>query len=155
MSKKTYIAAILISAGFAACNRGPVFNVEGEISGAEDKVLYMEHSSINGLVELDSVKLGKNGNFHFSGDRPEAPDFYRLRIEDKVINFVVDSTETVNINSDYNTFASEYTVTGSESNNRIKELSLLQAGLQAKVNELGKSGMPACLPDWHRIALCV
>lgn len=145
MSKKTYIAAILISAGFAACNRGPVFNVEGEISGAEDKVLYMEHSSINGLVELDSVKLGKNGNFHFSGDRPEAPDFYRLRIEDKVINFVVDSTETVNINSDYNTFASEYTVTGSESNNRIKELSLLQAGLQAKVNELGKSGMPAGL----------
>ena len=142
MSKKSYIAAIIISAGFAACNRGPVFNVEGEISGAEDKMLYMEHSSMNGVMALDSVKLGKDGKFHFSDSRPEAPDFYRIRIEDKVINFVVDSTETVTIKSDYTGFSSDYNITGSESNVRIKELSLLQAELQNKVNDLNKSGMP-------------
>lgn len=145
MSKKSYIAAVLISAGFAACNRGPVFNVEGEISGAEGKMLYIEHSSIEGVVGLDSTKLSGDGRYHFSEARPEAPDFYRLRIDDRIINFVVDSTETVNISSDYNTFSSEYSVTGSESNARIKELSLLQAELQAKVNELNKSGMPAGL----------
>ncbi len=145
MSKKSYIAAVLISAGFAACNRGPVFNVEGEISGAEGKMLYIEHSSIEGVVGLDSAKLGGDGRYHFSEARPEAPDFYRLRIDDRIINFVVDSTETVNISSDYNTFSSGYSVTGSESNARIKELSLLQAELQAKVNELNKSGMPAGL----------
>lgn len=145
MSKKSYIAAVLISAGFAACNRGPVFNVEGEISGAEGKMLYIEHSSIEGVVGLDSAKLGGDGRYHFSEARPEAPDFYRLRIDDRIINFVVDSTETVNISSDYNTFSSGYSVTGSESNVKIKELSLLQAELQAKVNELNKSGMPAGL----------
>ena len=139
------IAAVLISAGFAACNRGPVFNVEGEISGAEGKMLYIEHSSIEGVVGLDSAKLGGDGRYHFSEARPEAPDFYRLRIDDRIINFVVDSTETVNISSDYNTFSSGYSVTGSESNVKIKELSLLQAELQAKVNELNKSGMPAGL----------
>lgn len=145
MSKKSYIAAVLISAGFAACNRGPVFNVEGEISGAEGKMLYIEHSSIEGVVGLDSTKLSGDGRFHFSEARPEAPDFYRLRVDDRIINFVVDSTETVNISSDYNTFSSGYSVTGSESNVKIKELSLLQADLQAKVNELNKSGMPAGL----------
>lgn len=145
MSKKSYIAAVLISAGFAACNRGPVFNVEGEISGAEGKMLYIEHSSIEGVVGLDSAKLGGDGRYHFSEARPEAPDFYRLRIDDRIINFVVDSIETVNISSDYNTFSSGYSVTGSESNVKIKELSLLQAELQAKVNELNKSGMPAGL----------
>lgn len=145
MSKKSYIAAVLISAGFAACNRGPVFNVEGEISGAEGKMLYIEHSSIEGVVGLDSTKLSGDGRYHFSEARPEAPDFYRLRIDDRIINFVVDSTETVNISSDYNIFSSGYSVTGSESNARIKELSLLQAELQAKVNELNKSGMPAGL----------
>lgn len=145
MSKKSYIAAVLISAGFAACNRGPVFNVEGEISGAEGKMLYIEHSSIEGVVGLDSTKLSGDGRYHFSEARPEAPDFYRLRVDDRIINFVVDSTETVNISSDYNTFSSGYSVTGSESNARIKELSLLQAELQAKVNELNKSGMPAGL----------
>lgn len=145
MSKKSYIAAVLISAGFAACNRGPVFNVEGEISGAEGKMLYIEHSSIEGVVGLDSTKLSGDGRYHFSEARPEAPDFYRLRVDDRIINFVVDSTETVNISSDYNTFSSGYSVTGSESNLKIKELSLLQADLQAKVNELNKSGMPAGL----------
>lgn len=68
-----------------------------------------------------------------------------MRVDDRIINFVVDSTETVNISSDYNTFSSGYSVTGSESNVKIKELSLLQAELQAKVNELNKSGMPAGL----------
>lgn len=145
MSKKSYIAAVLISAGFAACNRGPVFNVGGEISGAEGKMLYIEHSSIEGVVGLDSTKLSGDGRYHFSEARPEAPDFYRLRVDDRIINFVVDSTETVNISSDYNTFSSGYSVTGSESNVKIKELSLLQADLQAKVNELNKSGMPAGL----------
>lgn len=145
MSKKSYIAAVLISAGFAACNRGPVFNVEGEISGAEGKMLYIEHSSIEGVVGLDSTKLSGDGRYHFSEARPEVPDFYRLRVDDRIINFVVDSTETVNISSDYNTFSSGYSVTGSESNVKIKELSLLQADLQAKVNELNKSGMPAGL----------
>lgn len=136
---------MFLSLGIAACNRGPVFNVEGEIAGAEDKTLYIEHSSINGVLKMDSVKLDKKGGFHFSEARPDAPDFYRLRIEDKVINFVVDSIETVTIKSDYSRFSSDYEITGSESNEKIKELSLLQAELQNKVNELGKSGMPAGL----------
>lgn len=142
MIKKNYIAAIFLVLGFAACNREPVFNVEGEISNAEGKVLYMEYSSMNGVLKVDSVELDNRGKFDFTQSRPEAPDFYRLRIDDKIINFVVDSTETVNINSDYLTFSSGYTITGSESNQSIKELSLLQADLQNKVNELNKSSLP-------------
>lgn len=145
MIRKNYIAAIFLSLGIAACNRGPVFNVEGEIAGAEDKTLYIEHTSINGVLKMDSVKLDSKGNFHFAEARPDAPDFYRIRIEDKVINFVVDSTETVTINSDYTGFTFNYAITGSESNVRIKELSLLQAELQNKVNDLNKSGMPVGL----------
>ena len=145
MSKINYIAAVVLFTGFAACNRGQVFHVKGVISNAEDKMLYMEHSSMNGVMVSDSIKLGKDGKFSFSGSRPEAPDFYRLRIEDRIINFVVDSTETVNVGSDYGTFSSEYSITGSESNVRIKELSLLQAKLQGEVNNLNGSGMPSGL----------
>lgn len=142
MIKKSYISVFLLAMGLTACNQGPVFNVEGEISGADGKTLFMEHSAMNGVLKLDSVKLGNNGGFHFSVSRPEAPDFYRLRIEDKVINFVVDSTETVNVKSDYGTFSSNYDITGSESNIKIKELSLLLSELQSKVNKLNNSGLP-------------
>ena len=56
MNKKNYVAVAILAIGLAACNRGPVFNVEGEISGADDKVLYMEHSSMNGVVKLLMTK---------------------------------------------------------------------------------------------------
>lgn len=143
MKNKVYVAAALIAAGLVSCDNKPSFTVEGEISGADDKLLYIEHSSVGGLVVLDSVKLDGGGDFKFRHARPEAPDFYRLRIDEKVINFVVDSTETVNVNAPYADFATAYTITGSESNAKIKELSLLQAELQSEVNKLSKSGMPA------------
>lgn len=145
MKIQIQVAAALAIALMAGCDNIPSFKVEGNISGAEDKVLYMEHSSINGIVLLDSVKLGSSGSFSFSEERPEAPDFYRLRVENKVINFVADSTETISINSDYESFSSGYDISGSESNAKIKELSLLQAELQNNVNNLAKSGMPVGL----------
>ena len=59
-----------------------------------------------------------------------------MRVEDKVINFSVDSTETVTIKAPYVDFATVYTVEGSESSRKIKELSLKQARLQSDVNAL-------------------
>lgn len=65
-----------------------------------------------------------------------------MRIEDKVINFSVDSTETVEVKADYKNFAIDYNIQGSESNQKIKELVLLQTDLQERVNKLAQSGIP-------------
>lgn len=35
------------------------------------------------------------GSFSFSGQQPEAPEFYRLRIKDQIISLSIDSTEAV------------------------------------------------------------
>ena len=145
MKIQVQIAAALTLAVMAGCDNTPSFKVEGNISGAEDKMLYMEHSSINGIISLDSVKLNSNGSFKFSEARPEAPDFYRLRLENKIINFVADSTETISVTSSYDNFSTGYDITGSESNVKIKELSILQSELQNKINKLGESGMPVGL----------
>lgn len=145
MKIQVYAAAVFALAVISGCNNTPSFKVEGNVSGAEDKMLYIEHSSINGIHLLDSVKLDSDGGFSFSEKRPEAPDFYRLRVENKVINFVADSTETITVNSSYDRFATGYEISGSESNAKIKELSLLQSELQEKINSLGKSGMPVGL----------
>lgn len=87
MNKKVYVIAALLSAGLVACNNEPVFKVEGEVTGAADKMLYLEQSGLEGIVPLDSVELGTSGTFSMTGKRPVSPDFYRLRIENKVINF--------------------------------------------------------------------
>lgn len=134
MKKITLVALVALALG--SCNNGPRFNVNGEVADADGKMLYLEASGLEGIIPLDSVKLSSKGSFSFKQARPESPEFYRLRIEDKVINFSVDSTETIAINAPYTEFATAYIVEGSENSRKIKELSLKQARLQQDVNEL-------------------
>ena len=73
-----------------------------------------------------------DGNFAFSGDPTEAPEFYRLRIADQIINVSIDSTETVQIKAEYPGMAANYTVSGSDNCEKIRELTMKQMDLQAK-----------------------
>ena len=145
MKNVVYFLLALVLVGLGACDNGPKFKVQGEVTGAEDKTLYLEASGLEGVVLLDSVKLGSNGSFSFAEACPESPEFYRLRMGGQVINFAVDSTETVVVKTDAAKFDTGYTIEGSENNQKIKELVMLQAELQQKVDKLSKSGMPAGL----------
>ena len=144
MKKKSIIAAALLALGLSACHNEPTFKVEGTVSGAADKTLYIEHSGLEKIESIDSIKLDKDGSFNFAVNRPESPEFYRLRIDNKIINFSVDSTESVKVKAGYQDFATAYDIK-SENNKKIKELVLLQAQLQSQVNQLGKSKMPSGL----------
>jgi peroxiredoxin len=136
--KKTAIL-VLFAALITACSGNKQqFTVEGQVDGANGKTLYFEQAALNGILLADSVKLGNGGSFKFRHAAPEAPDFYRLRIEDKIINFCVDSTETINVKADYAKFATDYTIADSENNLKIKELSLMLAALQDKVDRLNE-----------------
>ena len=145
MKKVVYFLLALVVIGLGACDNGPKFKVQGEVADAEDKTLYLEASSLEGIVLLDSVKLSSNGNFSFAEACPESPEFYRLRLGNKVINFAVDSTEMVTVKTNAVKFDMDYVIEGSENNLKIKELVMLQAELQQKVDKLAQSGMPAGL----------
>ncbi len=108
------------------------FNVEGQISNASDSVLYFENVGLEGINVIDSVKLSDNGNFSFSDEAPVAPEFYRLRIADQIINVSIDSTETVTIKTQYPQMATQYEVSGSENCLKIKELALKQIDLHKR-----------------------
>ena len=138
MKKNAYLIMALFL-GLAACDSEPKFLVEGEVNGAESQTLYFEESSLEGIVTLDSMKLKENGTFRFTQKRPEAPEFYRIRLNNNVINFAVDSTETVKIKANASDFPIGYTIEGSNSNKKIKELVLLQSELQTKVNQLSQN----------------
>ena len=112
----------------ASCGKNR-FHIEGTITDAKDSVLYLEHMSLDGPVAIDSVTLSDKGDFSFSGEGTETPEFYRLRIAQGIINVSIDSTETVNIKASYPTMSTQYEVTGSENCSKIKELSLLQQRL--------------------------
>lgn len=133
------IAAMTVACmGLASCS-GDKFHVEGSISSAEDSLLYFEQIGIDGLSVIDSTRLDAGGKFSFSAERPEAPEFYRLRIGRQAINIAVDSTETITVKADYPSMATAYEVEGSQECARIKELALMQIDLQRKAMAINRN----------------
>ena len=116
---KKYVMIALAVASMASCSEKK-FHVEGSITEAQDSVLYLENVGISEIVAIDSARLSADGSFSFSGEAPEAPEFYRLRIADQIINVAIDSTETVTINAQYPQMATQYEVSGSDNNQKIK-----------------------------------
>ena len=127
------MAAVVLAVMAAASCSNNKFKVEGQIANAGDSVLYFENVGLEGIQVLDSVKLSADGAFAFSGDPTEAPEFYRLRIADQIINVSIDSTETVQVKGEYPGMASNYTVSGSDNCDKIRELTLKQMDLQRQV----------------------
>jgi len=125
--KLIQFAVLILGIGiFISCSGRNHFAVQGTIKDGNEKMLYLENVTASKVILLDSVKLGKSGSYKFKQKRPETPDFYRLRLDYQLVNFVVDSTETITINSDTLQFATGYTVEGSTESESVKTLTLLQ-----------------------------
>lgn len=135
---QTICAAFAVLA-LTACNQNK-FHVEGVIDNAADSVLYFEHMGLSGIQALDSIKLSSDGRFDFSGEATPAPEFYRLRIGDQIINVAIDSTETVTVKAQCPAMATQYEVEGSDNCSKIRELALKQIALQGQAIALERSG---------------
>ena len=115
------------------------FNINGTITQAKDSVLYLENMSLNGPKAVDSVKLDENGNFEFKQKAPDAPEFYRLRIANQMVNLAVDSTENITVKAAYPTMSANYEVSGSEECTKIRDLAYMQLALQRQVTAIANS----------------
>lgn len=122
----------------SACNNSSDFTVKGVVAGADGQLMYLENVGISNVVTLDSIKLAPGGKFKFTEKRPEYPDFYRLRLNNQLINFAVDSTETISFVADAGTFATSYSVEGSENSKAIKAITLAQLDANQAISRLLK-----------------
>lgn len=123
---------------FTACGKTSDFTVKGVVSGADGQTMYLENVGVSAIETLDSVKLTAAGKFKFTEKRPDFPDFYRLRLNNQLINFSIDSTETVSFTADAGTFATSYAVEGSENCKAIKAITLAQLDANLAINKLRK-----------------
>lgn len=123
---------------FTACDNNADFTVKGVVSGADGQTMYLENVGISNVETLDSVKLTAAGKFKFTRKRPQYPEFYRLRLNKQLINFAIDSVETVTFVADAGTFATSYTVEGSENSKAIKDITLAQLDANQAIGRLRK-----------------
>lgn len=128
---KKYLLIAVAALAIASCSEKK-YLVEGAIAQAKDSLLVFENVGIEEITVIDSIRLGEDGAFSFSGDAQEAPEFYRLRIGGQIINVSIDSTETITIKADYPQMATKYEVSGSDNCLKIKELALKQIDLRQR-----------------------
>ena len=119
---KKNFALILIAITLFSCKKNNEFSIEGIVSNAKNEILILEQNGLLQTTVIDSVKLDEDGKFQFEGPRPEYPDFYRLRIGAKNIDFAVDSCEQITIKADIKNFSTGYTIEGSQVSNDILTL---------------------------------
>jgi len=137
-AKKLIFASAALLLALTSCkDESGMFHVEGTIADAKDKTIYLESLTLTeGIVMLDSAKLDDDGEYRFAHtDTTTCPELYRLRIDNQIINFAIDSTETVRIDAQWPNIAFNYTVEGSGSSDTIRILSTrliqLERNLQA------------------------
>ena len=136
--KRINSALITLTILLAACQPGvDRFAVNGQITEADGKMLYLDHMGLDKVEIIDSVKLDSQGAFSFAPVAPkECFDFYRLRIERQVVNLVIDSTETVTVKASLPSMQVGYSVEGSENCSKLKDLVLRQIGLMQDLRRI-------------------
>jgi len=136
---KKYIAsAVVLILALASCDsEGGKFHIKGQITAAQDTMLYLEHLTLEkGPVAIDSALLDKEGAFDLKGDTTGNPEFYRLRIGNQVINLSVDSTETITVTANLPTMAGNYKVEGSGNCDTIRILSQKLGRLNSDIRRI-------------------
>ena len=84
------LAVLLVLIGLCtACKKNAEFTVKGVVADAAGEVMYLENVGVSSVTRMDSVKLTSAGEFQFKQPRPAYPDFYRLRLNNQLINFSV------------------------------------------------------------------
>ncbi len=142
MKKLSNILILIVVMAMAGCTNSPMATLEGTITEAEGKTLYLDCIGVERTTVADSVKLKGDGAFRFRVPQPECFDFYRLRIDREVIYLSVDSTETLRVTAALPVMSMAYQVEGSEDNLMLKQLVHKQVELQQNVRALVRNSGP-------------
>lgn len=146
------IIVVICITTLISCNNSNKYVISGNITGAKGKALYFNKLSLDGVESIDSVKLGADGEYSFSGERLLEPTFFTLTVESKTITLLNDSNVQMQVNGDFNTLDQNYTVSNSKESENIKqlnnklrstisELELLQKRYQNSSSEIEKNNI--------------
>lgn len=135
------ISNILLSTALlcmVGCAKSPQATIEGTITEAADKMLYLDRIGVDRTAVVDSVRLNEKGTFRFRVAQPECFDFYRLRIGKEMVYLSVDSTETLSLTATLPSMGVDYEIEGSEDNLMLKQLVHKQRELQLAVQQAAR-----------------
>ncbi|TDS14496.1 uncharacterized protein DUF4369 [Maribacter caenipelagi] len=141
MKKILFVIVAILALGSCGDNPKETMIVNGKIKGLKKGTLYLQHVPDSVLVTVDSVAINGDGNFSFT-TKLMSPEIFYLYLDKKDNNDINDRITffaepgTITINSDWNTFDTTAKITGSESNEKLKEYKQTMSGINKRNVEI-------------------
>jgi peroxiredoxin len=129
------VAALFIQ----ACSSNPnEFSIKGNYENANNEKIILMQLKTDGMKKVDSVNLGSDGEFHFTG-YTNIPSFFIIQADrSKTITLLVKPGDNISLTADMNQFNSSYNIKGSEDSRKIMNLRRNLEGNIAKLDSLGR-----------------
>lgn len=116
------------------------FTLNGQIAEADGQMLYLDHMALDRIETVDSVRLDSAGIFCFSHPATEdCFDFYRLRVDGKVINLAIDSTETISVVASLPLMQISYAISGSDNSAKLMDIVIGQMALLQELRRMASA----------------
>lgn len=124
---QTLCVAVLGLMALSGCS-SKHWKAEGNVAGGEGKDLVVEApNGRGGWYAVDTVTIGKKGDFKVTGEAVGHPEVFRLNLGSESLYFPIDSLETISIQADASHFATGYTLSGSETAEAMQKVNDLIA----------------------------
>jgi peroxiredoxin len=134
--KKIFSIAFAITVLAIGCKKQNGFVIDGKITNAQGKYLYLEELKVSSSIPVDSVELGKDGSFKFKG-KIGYPNFYLLRLnKNNFVTLLVDTTEKISVFGDAANFSRDYVIKGSPGSLFVQELNNKLARTKHEIDSL-------------------
>lgn len=105
-----------------ACSQNDVLKIEGTITNAEEKTLYLDKLHVASTESLDSITLDEDGDFRFK-IKTDKPEFYILRLSNgKLITLLAEPGQKIELSGEAPQIDLNYNVEGSKGSRLVKEL---------------------------------
>ena len=120
--RKFGVFLFILATVLVACNDSSKYTIEGKISNAEDRYVFLDELNVSSTENIDSVLISDDGTFEFRGN-VSYPTFFLLRLSpNNFVTLLVDSAEQVEVNGDAANFSRAYHVSGSEGSLFVQQL---------------------------------
>lgn len=121
--KKQFLTCTLLSAlllGLYSCKDDKAFNIEGKITNPDGvKKAFLLRADTNQVSIIDSVEL-KDGKFEFK-NQSATSNLFKLRIGQSLFDLIAKNGDDIKFETDLKNDSHEYTISGSQESDKIKE----------------------------------
>lgn len=136
MKRTTIYAVLLLTLVAASCRNTKEFVVEGEVKNAKDlKKVYLYQADSAQMKVIDSTILNDKNTFLFKRVSANA-SLYKIQVGEAYFDFIAKNGDDIKFNTDWTDTTRNYTITGSDDSEKLKELNTINKKYNGQTNAL-------------------